>query len=73
MTVDSAGRVYVSDPEGYRILVYTEDGQPLESWGDFGVEANAFALPSGMAIDAQGNVWVADTNNHRVMRFTQQP
>jgi sugar lactone lactonase YvrE len=73
VALDAQGRVLVSDPEGYRLLVFTAEGQPLETWGDFGQDAQTFGLPSGLAVDEAGAVWVADTNNNRVMRFSLQP
>jgi len=69
MTVDEQGNLFISDPEGYRILQFTLLGEPLLYWGDFGSESNHFALPVGVTIDPQGDVWVVDTGNSRVMKF----
>lgn len=67
--VDSAGRVYVTDPEGYRVLIFSSEGAYLGRFGNFGTDANSFALPNGIAIDAQDNVYIADAGNHRVLKF----
>jgi len=74
LAVDAQGRVYATDPEGYRVLVFNKDGQCLATWGDFGADNTAFALASGIAVDAQGNVYVTDAvkddqANDRVMKF----
>ncbi len=69
MTVDEQGNLFISDPEGYRILQFTLLGEPLLYWGDFGSESNHFALPVGVTIDPQGDVWVVDTGNSRIMKF----
>jgi sugar lactone lactonase YvrE len=74
LAVDAQGRVYATDPEGYRVLVFNTDGQCLATWGDFGADNTAFALASGIAVDAQGNVYVTDAvkddqANDRVMKF----
>jgi DNA-binding beta-propeller fold protein YncE len=70
IAVDGEGRVYVTDPEGYRVLVFDSQGQFLRTWGDFGSGLNAFGLASGIAVDRQGGVWVSDAGNHRLMHFT---
>jgi len=69
MAVDSLGNVFVSDPEGYRILQFTVQGEAVRSWGDFGTESSQFGLPVGLTVDGMGDVWVADTGNSRIMKF----
>jgi DNA-binding beta-propeller fold protein YncE len=70
VTVDGKrGLVYVTDPEGYRVLVFGLDGTFKGTWGQFGQEANSFTLPTGLALDAQGRVVVADGGSHRIMTF----
>ena len=74
LAVDSQGRLYVTDPEGYRILVFSGDGQFIATWGDYGSDNLTFNLPNGIAVDKAGNVYVADGGasdggNHRVMKF----
>lgn len=70
LAVDQSGHVYVTDPEGYRILEFTSQGQFVRYWGDYSTGPDGFNLPTGLAIDAQGGVWVADTNNGRILHFT---
>ena len=68
------GDVYISDPENFRILVYNSAGGLKSAFGSFGVEANRFALPNGVAWDAQNNqVLVADADNQRVQVFAAVP
>jgi predicted membrane-bound mannosyltransferase/sugar lactone lactonase YvrE len=62
--------VFVSDPEGYRILQFDRQGGFTRAWGDAGGTADRFRLPTGMAIDPEGGVWVADAGNGRVMHFS---
>jgi DNA-binding beta-propeller fold protein YncE len=69
LRVDSAGRVYVGDPEGYRVLVFDEMGQFLMSFGQYGFDTASFALPLGMAIDSGDNLYVVDSDNSRVLKF----
>jgi predicted membrane-bound mannosyltransferase/DNA-binding beta-propeller fold protein YncE len=70
IAVDQAGNIYVTDPEGYRVLEFTPDGKIIRGWGDTGDPTDTLGLPSGIAIDAQGHVWVSDAGNNRIMRFT---
>jgi predicted membrane-bound mannosyltransferase/sugar lactone lactonase YvrE len=68
--VDDQGHVYISDPEGYRILEFTNEGEFIRYWGNYGTGPDSFILPTGMSIDpATGSIWVADAGNHRFMRF----
>jgi len=65
------GRVYVTDPEGYRIIVYDRDGAVVDVWGQYGSDLGAMNLPTGIAVDAIGRVLVADSDNHRVVVFAE--
>ena len=69
IAVDSLGNVYLSDPEGNRILKFNNQGEFLYYWGDFGVTSDRFNLPIGLAVDEQDGLWVADSGNHRLLRF----
>jgi DNA-binding beta-propeller fold protein YncE len=73
LAVDNRGRLYVSDPEGYRILVFDANGQFLTTWGDFGGTDSSFALVSGVAIGPDGSIYVSDAGNNRLMRFAALP
>jgi DNA-binding beta-propeller fold protein YncE len=59
----------VTDPEGYRILCFTLEGEYLLSWGEYGVGGGQFGLPSGLVFSPDGNLWVADAGNNRIMQF----
>jgi DNA-binding beta-propeller fold protein YncE len=69
IAVDSQGNVYLSDPEGNRILKFSNQGEFLYYWGDYGVTPDRFNLPLGLAIDSEDNIWVADSGNNRLLRF----
>jgi uncharacterized protein (TIGR03663 family) len=69
LTVDQLGRVYTTDPEGYRVLVFTPEGEIINFWGDYSLGSDGFGLAGAVAIDPQGGVWVSDTGNSRIMRF----
>ncbi len=67
--VDSAGRIYVTDPEGYRVLIFNPDGSYLARFGSFGNETSNFGLPNGIAIDDQNFVYISDSGNNRILKF----
>ncbi len=70
IAVDKSGRVFVTDPEGYRVIAYSPEGQILFTWGEFGAEAGDFGIAAALAFDADGNLWVTDAGNMRILRFT---
>jgi predicted membrane-bound mannosyltransferase/DNA-binding beta-propeller fold protein YncE len=69
LAVDSQGNLFVTDPEGYRVLWFTDTGQPLHFWGDVGVGLDQFGMPGCVAVDAEGGIWVSDTGNSRIVHF----
>jgi DNA-binding beta-propeller fold protein YncE len=70
LAVDKTGNVFVTDPEGYRVLEFNATGTFIRTWGDYGTEPSAFGLASGIAADLDGGVWVSDGGNSRLMHFT---
>ena len=70
IAVDTQGHVFVTDPEDYRVLEFSGNGDFIRTWGDLGVGSNNFGLAASVAVDAQGLVWVSDASNNRIMRFT---
>jgi len=70
IAVNAEGHVFVNDPEQYRIIEFTGEGEVVRTWGDYGNTPATFGLTSGVAVDADGHIWVTDGMNNRVMRFT---
>ncbi len=70
LAVDEQGRVFVSDPESYRILEFNTQGEFMRYWGDYGVGPEGFNLPGGLAAGPDGELWVVDAGNHRVLHFS---
>ena len=65
-----SGRLLVADPEGYRILEFTAEGDFVRFWGDSSADTNGFGMVSGVAFDPDGGVWVSDGANNRLLHFT---
>ena len=71
IAVDSAAnRLLVADPEGYRVLEFTLEGDFVRYWGDYSTGPDGFGLVSGLAFDPGGGVWVSDAANNRLLHFT---
>lgn len=66
-------KVFITDPEGYRIIEFRTDGTFVQLWGEYGMDAQTIGLPNGIAADADGNIWIADAANNRLMRFDINP
>ena len=56
LAFDSRGRLFVGDRENNRIQIFTQDGEFLEEWKQFG-------RPSGMWIDENDVIYVADSQS----------
>ncbi len=70
IAADSLGHIFVTDPEGYRVLEFSSSGGFIRTWGEYGTGAENFGLTTGIAVDPTGEVWVGDGANNRVMRFS---
>jgi sugar lactone lactonase YvrE len=70
IAVDNTGHVFITDPEGFRVIEYTTDGQLVQTWGDYGNSTTEFGMAAGIAVDPEGHIWVTDSGNNRIMKFT---
>ncbi|HMD80335.1 MAG TPA: NHL repeat-containing protein, partial [Anaerolineales bacterium] len=70
IAVGADEHVFITDPEGYRVIEFTETGEFVRTWGAFGVGPEELGLASGIAIDPLGFVWVSDSGNNRILRYT---
>lgn len=61
--------VYLSEPEGDRVLLYDGQGQLLGQFGGKGVGSGQFDKPIGVTVDNKGHVYMVDTYNHRIQVF----
>jgi sugar lactone lactonase YvrE/4-amino-4-deoxy-L-arabinose transferase-like glycosyltransferase len=70
LAVDNNGNLFTTDPEGYRILHFTNTGTFIDYFGDFGTDPKTFTLPTGIITDDAGGLWITDAGNGRIMHFT---
>ncbi|MBK9782275.1 MAG: TIGR03663 family protein [Anaerolineales bacterium] len=70
IAVDDNLHVFITDPEGYRVIEFDPNGEIVRVWGDYSDTAEGFGLTSGITIDSDGHVWVTDGMFNRILRFT---
>ena len=73
IAVDANQNVYITDPEGFRVLEFDKTGKFIRGWDNTANGGAGLALPSGIAIDSSGHVWVSDAGNNDLLRFTMPP
>jgi hypothetical protein len=73
--VAPSGDIFVADGHGpqtnARIVVFTDDGTFIRSWGRHGSGPNQLEGPHSLALDTQGRLFVADRTNNRIQIFEQ--
>jgi uncharacterized protein (TIGR03663 family) len=70
LAANEQGQLFATDPEGYRVLQFTPEGELVRFWGDYGLGAEGFGLAGAVAVDPAGGVWVSDAGNNRLMHFS---
>jgi DNA-binding beta-propeller fold protein YncE len=70
LSLDAENNVYITDPDGYRVLIFDARGEFLRGWGAPSSGVDGFGIPAGIAVDADGKVWVTDAENNFALRFT---
>lgn len=70
--VDSVGKVFVTDTENHRVMVFAP---PITSGMSGTTFGSNFRKPTGIELDPDlgnpGGVWVSDTNNNQLVLFNQ--
>ncbi len=70
IAVNSQGHVFVTDPEGFRVLEFDNEGNFVRGWGDQPEGSPLLELPAALAFDPQGRLWVTDAGKNQLVRFT---
>ena len=69
IAVNEQGQVFITDPEQYRVVEFTPEGDVVRTWGNV-LDITVFGLPSGISVDPDGHIWVTDAINNSILRFT---
>ena len=69
IAVDASKHVFITDPEGYRVIEFADGGEFVRAWGGYGIGTNEIGLAAGVAVDRTGSVWVTDAGNNRILRY----
>ena len=72
LTFSPAGTLYVSDPEGGRILEFSITGELIKGWQDLSVSSELISRPYGLDFDQSGNLWVSDAAMNVIMVFNAE-
>ena len=69
LAIDDQDHVFATDPEAFRVIEFSNFGEFIRTWGEYGISSEYFGLASAIAVDASGRVWVSDSANNRLMQF----
>jgi streptogramin lyase len=69
ITISSSGNVFVSDPEGSRILEFSAVGEFIHGWTGFNLSEDILSQPIDLKFDSMGRLWVSDAASNIVMVF----
>ncbi len=70
IAVNNDLHVFITDPEGFRVMEFDPNGTVIRTWGEYGETPSGFGLASGIAFDPEGHLWVTDGAFNRILRFT---
>ena len=70
LAADDQIHIFATDPEGVRVLEFSDQGDLVRYWGDFSLGDDGFSLVGAIAVEEPGSVWVTDAGNSRVMHFS---
>ena len=72
---ESRDFLYVTDPDGKRVLVYSTLGDCVGSFAEAGEDgmAGQFVDIGGIAVDAEGFVYVSDSSAGKILKFPPFP
>jgi len=64
LATDNENRIYISDPEAGRILVFDTNGELIEGFQDLNTTQDLISYPYGLAIDPNGRLWFSDASSN---------
>jgi hypothetical protein len=70
-SIDADGRIYVPDPAGARVQVFSSRGVLLKIWRILPDASEKAAHPFAAVADSDGAVFVGDAADGRILKFTR--
>lgn len=73
MGLSPDGRLFVADTHYNQVLIYDQDGNLLDKFGEPGQGPGQFEMPTDVVIDRDGYIYVSETGgNDRISKFDPQ-
>lgn len=72
VTVDKAGRLYVTDALNSRVQIFDVDGRFLRAFGKKGDGTGDLSAPKGVGVDSEGHIYVADADFDNLQIFDEK-
>ena len=68
LAVDQTGRIFLTDPDRGRVIVFDQNGQFQFLWGGFD---NSYMMTTivGVTVAFNGDIWVTDSTNNSLLKF----
>ncbi len=70
ITVSPDDHIFISDPEGNRVLEFSMSGDFIAGWEGLSLSDDAISHPYGLAFDSSNNLWISDANANIIWRFS---
>ncbi|MBQ3644881.1 MAG: hypothetical protein II961_09820 [Candidatus Riflebacteria bacterium] len=65
-----SGLIYATDSGSNEIVIFNENLEKIDSFGEEGIENGYFTKPEGICLNtAETSIFVADSDNHRIQQF----
>jgi hypothetical protein len=69
VTEHTNGKIYVLDPDNFRVVILNNDGSLDKEFGNEGQGPGEFQKPQGIAVNAEGNIAVGDPTARVIHAF----
>ena len=66
LAVDTAGMLYMTEPESGRVLKLDPDGEVLGAW-NLPASLGRYVKPVGIAVGPDGRIWITDSEGGNVI------
>ena len=72
VTTDSKGRIIVSEQDGHRVSIFSQEWDKVQSLGSGNSSATEgqFNTPTGVTVDNDDNIYIGEYWNNRIQKFS---